>query len=160
MERTIANDFQGKLLRYRMVQYDAVRNSNFECSDFIPQMQDVVQALMTPLIDCGDFRKSILSSLMSRNRDCAGARFTDLNCVVIEAALAFCHDSTKEDFFVKEIADAADAILLGRHEDSKISPKAAGQALRGLGLFPERVTDGYRLTLSDAHREKIHWLAK
>ncbi len=160
MEKTIAADFQAKLLRYRMVQYDAVKDSHFNSSDFVPQMQEVAQALITPLIDCGDFRKSILSSLTSRNKDCAGARFIDLNCVVIEAALAFCHDSTKENFFVKEIADAADAILQGRHEDSKLSPKSAGRTLRGLGFFPERVTGGYRLTLSDVHREKIHWLAK
>ncbi len=122
MERTIDADFQAKLLRYRMVQYDAVRNSNFDSPGFIPQMQDVVQALIAPLIDCGDFRESILSSLTSRNKDCAGARFTDLNCVVVEAALAFCHDSTKEGFFVKDIADAADAILQGRNEDSQNRP--------------------------------------
>ncbi len=160
VERTIAADFQAKLLRYRMVQYDAVKGSHFNSSDFVPQMQEVVRALITPLIDCGEFRESILSSLTSRNKDCAGARFTDLNCLVIEAALAFCHDSIKEAFFVKDIADAADAILEGRHEDSKISPKAAGQTLRGLGLFPERVTNGYQLTLSDVHREKIHGLAQ
>lgn len=159
MERTIANDYQAKLLRYRMVQYGAVKNSHFNCSDFAPQMEEVVRALITPLIDCDEFKESVLSSLTSRNEDCAGARFTDLNCVVIEAALAFCHDSTKGEFFVKDIADAADAILLGRGEDNKIGPKAAGQVLRGLGLFPERVTKGYHIALKESNCEKIHRLA-
>ncbi len=160
MERTIAADFQAKLLRYRMVQYEAVKDSHFNYSDFIPQMEEVVRALITPLIDDGEFRESVLSALTARNKDCAGARFTDLNCVVIEAALAFCHDSTVERFLVKDIADAADAILLGRDEDNRISAKAAGQVLRGLGLFPERVTKGYHLALNDSNREKIHRLAK
>ena len=159
-ERTIAADFQAKLLRYRIVNFVAVRNSQFDCSGFVPDMQDDVRALVTPLIDCGDFRESILSLLLSRSKDRAGARFTDLNCLVTEAALAFCHDPAVEEFFVKELTDIANDISRGRNEDQTITAKAVGQPLRGLGLFPVRVTDGYHLVLTNSIREKIHRLAE
>jgi hypothetical protein len=158
-ERTIAADFQAKLLRYRMLHFNTVRDSNFEFAEVDPAMQDDARSLLTPLIDCGDLRASILSSLLSRSKEVSGARFTELDCLVIEAALCFCHDSSKSEFFVKDVTDAVNAILMGRHEELVISSKTVGTALRGLGLFAERVTKGYRVSLTDGNRERIHRLA-
>ena len=62
--KTFAADFQSKLLRFRLLHFNTVRNSNFECSEISPAMQTDSRALLTPLIDCGDYRKSILSSLL------------------------------------------------------------------------------------------------
>jgi len=158
-ERTIAADFQAKLLRCRMLHFNTVRDSNFEFAEVDPAMQDDARSLLTPLIDCGDLRASILSSLLSRSKEVSGARFTELDCLVIEAALCFCHDSSKREFFVQDITAAVNAILMGRHEESVISSKTVGTALRGLGLFAERVTKGYRVLLTDGNRERIHRLA-
>jgi hypothetical protein len=159
-ERTIAAEFQGKLLRYRLVHFDTVRNSHFDTSSFNPGVQDDARALLTPLIDCGDLRASILSSLLSRSKEVAGARLTDLDCLVVEAALCYCHDPSKEEFFVQEMADAVNAILSGRHEERTTTTKAVGQTLRGLGLAAERVTRGYRIDLTNNNRETIHRLAR
>jgi hypothetical protein len=155
-EKTIAPDFQAKLLRYRLIHFATVQHSHFDCTGFVPDMHDDVRALLSPLIDCGHFGESILSSLQSRSKERAGSRFTDLDCLVIESALAFCHDSSAEEFFVKDITDTANAMLQGRNEDLTIKAKAVGQALRRLGLFPVRVTDGYHLVLTNRIREKIH----
>jgi hypothetical protein len=159
-ERTIAGDFQAKLLRYRMIHFNAVRDSKIDSSHFHADVQDDVRALISHLIDAGDFRESILSSLLSRSKEHAGARFTDLDCLVIEGALCFCHDPSKEEFFVQEIADVVNAILLGRHEERTTTSKAVGQTLRGLGLTTERVTRGYQVDLTNSNREQIHRLAR
>jgi len=159
-EKAIAFEFQAKLLRCRLIHFTTVQNSHFDCSGFVPDMQDGVRALISPLFDCGDFRGSVLSSLQSRNKERAGSRFTDLDCLVIESALAFCHDASVQEFFVRDIAETANAILQGRNEDCTITTKAVGQALRGLSLFPVRVRDGYHLVLTNSIREKIHRLAE
>jgi hypothetical protein len=159
-ERTLAANFQAQLLRYRMVHFDTVRNSHFDYSSFEPGVQDDARALLTPLIDCGDLRECILSSLLSRSKEVAGARFTELNCLVIEAALCFCHDSSKREFFVQDITDAVNAILIGRHEESVKNSKTVGTALRGLGLYADRVSRGYRVVLTTENRERIHGQAR
>jgi hypothetical protein len=160
VERTMAAEFQGELLRFRMVHLDRVRDASFDCSTFNPDLQDNVRALISPLIDSADFRESILATLLSRSKGCAAARFTELDCLVIEAALCFCHDPSKDAFFVQELADVVNAILFGRHEERTTTSKAVGQTLRGLGLAAERVTRGYRIDLTNSNREKIHRLAE
>jgi hypothetical protein len=160
VEGTIAADFQSQLLRYRLDHFNTVRDSNFDCSDFNPDVQDNARALLTPLGDCNELRESVLTSLRFQNKEVAGARFTDLDCLVVEAALAFCHDPSKEVVFVQEMADAVNAILSGRHEDQTATSKAVGQALRGFGLVGERMTRGYCIDLPNSNREKIHRLAR
>jgi hypothetical protein len=160
VEEAIAADFQAKLLRYRLEYLNRVRDSNFDYSNFSPDVQDNARALLTPLGDCNELRESVLTSLRFQNKEVAGARFTDLDCLVVEAALAFCHDPSKEVVFVQEMADVVNAILSGRHEDQTATSKAVGQTLRGLGLAAERVTRGYRIDLTNNNREKIHRLAR
>ena len=79
---------------------------------------------------------------------------------MIEAALCFCHDPSKQQFLVKEVADAVNALLVGRHEDREVNSKTVGTALRGLGLFAERVTKGFRVALTNDNSERIHRLAR
>ena len=160
VEEAIAADFQAKLLRYRLEYLNRVRDSNFDYSNFNPDVQDNARALLTPLGDCNELRESVLTSLRFQNKEVAGARFTDLDCLVVEAALTFCHDPSKEAVFVQEMADVVNAILSGRHEDQTATSKAVGQALRGFGLAAERVTRGYRIDLTNSNREKIHRLAE
>lgn len=159
VQETIATDFQAKLLRYRMVKYNEVRGSKEECLEFALPMRNDARALIVPLIENADLAQSVSSSLHSQNKESTGARFTDLNCLVIEAALHFCHDPNREAFFVKEVADAVNAILFGRHEEGSISNKLVGLTLHNLGLFTERVTKGYRVLVTDKNRKTIHRLA-
>jgi len=79
--------------------------------------------------------------------------------VVAEAALFFCHKPDAAHFFVGELAVKINDLLQGRHEESKLSPKRAGLVLRELGIHGERVTEGYRVVLTEVVRERIHQVA-
>jgi hypothetical protein len=158
-EKKIAADFQAQLLRYSLVHFNAVKNWDFECPEINLGMQDDLRALTIPLMGC-HLIESVLRSLVYQSHEVAGARFTELDCLVIEAALCFCHDPDQEYFFVKNITDVVNAILERRHEEQVMSSKAVGHALRGLGLFARRVTEGYRVELTTTIRERIHRLAK
>lgn len=160
LEKKIAADFQAKLLRYRFIHYDAVKNSHFSCAGFGVGMQEEARALITPLIECNDLQKVVLSSLRRQSRDSAGAKFADLHCLTIEAALAFCHDSSVDRFLVKDLADAVNAILHGRGEETVFTARCVGQTLRVIGLFAQRVTRGFQVVLTRANRERIHRLAR
>ena len=158
-EEVIAQSFQARLLRYRMVHYERVRDSEVDCGAFVPEMRDEALTWLAPIFDCRDLSKSVFEEILRQSREAAEARFFDPKCVVAEAALAFCHKTDAAHFFVGELAEIVNALLKGRHEESNLSAKRVGLVLRDLGVHGERVAEGYKIVLTDVVRERIHQLA-
>ena len=158
-EQVIARSFQARLLRYRMVHYERVRDSEIDCRAFVPEMRDEARTWLAPIFDCRELSKSVFEEILRQSREAAGARFFDPKCVVAEAALFFCHKPDAAHFFVGELAEKVNDLLKGRHEESNLSAKRVGLVLRELGVHGERVAEGYKIVLTDAVRERIHQLA-
>jgi hypothetical protein len=158
-EQVIAQSFQARLLRYRMVHYERVRHSKVDCRAFVPEMRDEALTWLAPIFDCRELSKSVFEEILRQSREAAGARFFDPKCVVAEAALAFCHKTDATHFLVGELAETVNALLKGRHEESNLSPKRVGLVLRELGVHGDRVAEGYKIILTDIVRERIHQLA-
>jgi hypothetical protein len=155
-----ADDFQAKLLRYRLVNYRRVSQVQLDIGDFVPAMREEVRAWLAPVCDCPDLYKVVSNFLLQQSREGEGDRMSDDRCVVAEAALFFCHRSDTDHFFVGELAEMVNTLLTGRHDDRVLSDKKVGQLLRALGVHSERVVKGYKISLIDAVREQIHRVAK
>ena len=158
-EQVIAQSFQARLLRYRMVYYERVRAKRVDCSAFVPEMRDEALAWLAPIFECRELSKSVFEEILRQSREAAGARFFDPKCVVAEAALFFCHKPDAAHFFIGELAETVNALLKGRHEESELSPRKVGSVLGDLGIHGERVAKGYKIVLTDVVRERIHQLA-
>lgn len=159
-ETEVANDFQAKLLRYRMVNHARVGNAQLDTRDFVPAMREEVRAWLAPIFDCPDLRKSVCSSLLQQSREAEGDRLSDDRCIVAEAALFFCHTSDTDHFCIGDLAETVNDLLKGRHEDRVLTDKKVGLLLRDLGLHGQRVVKGYRIVLTDSVREQIHEIAR
>jgi hypothetical protein len=157
--QVIAQSFQARLLRYRLVHYERVRANTIDCSAFIPEMREEASSWLAPIFDCRELSKSVFEEILLQSREAAGARFFDPKCVVAEAALFFCHKPDAGHFFVGELAEKINDLLQGRHEESKLSAKRVGLVLRELGIHGERVAEGYKIVLTDVVRKRIHQLA-
>jgi hypothetical protein len=158
-EEAIAQSFQSRLLRYRMVHYERVRGCKIDCKAFVPEMRDHAHTWLAPICDCQNLTNSVFDEMLRQSREVAGDRFFDPKCVVVESALFFCHKQDTTHFFIGELADVVNVLLKGRHEESTVSAKGAGLVLRELGLHGERVAEGYKIVLTDTVRENIHQLA-
>lgn len=158
--RAAREDFQAQLLRYRMIYSGQVGCAEVDCRPFVPAMRDHALTWLAPICDCPELRQSVVEVLSRQSRETAGERFIDLKCIAIEAALAFCHREGVERFFVGEVAETMQLLLQGRHADFQLSPKKAGSLLGDVGISGERVTKGYKITLTGAVREQIHQLAR
>jgi hypothetical protein len=158
-EKEKANDFQAKLLRYRMVNHRRVCDAQIDVRDYVPAMRDEARAWLAPVCDCPDLQKSVSSSLLGQSREAEGDRLSDDRCLVAEAALFFCHRANTEKFFVGEVAACVNALLKGRHEDRVLTDKMVGLLLRALGIPSQRVVKGYCILLTNAVREQIHGIA-
>ena len=158
-EQAVAQHFQSRLLRYRMVHYERVRRSRIDCKEFVPEMQDQVGTWLAPISECAQLTHSVFDEMLRQSQELAGARFLDPRCVVAEVALSFCHKPDTTHFFVGELAEKVNALLTGRHEESQLSAKGVGLVLRELGVYGERVAQGFRVTLTDVVRQRLHRLA-
>src|SRR5713226_6498658 len=158
-ERTVTQDFQSRLLRYRMLYHARVRDARIDCSGFVPAMRDEAHTWLAPICDCPELSQAVLEGLLRQSRETAGSRFFDPTCVAVEAALFFCHKEDTNHVFIGELTETVNTLLQGRHEDSKLSEKKVALLLRDLGIHGERVTKGYKIVLTDAVRERVHQLA-
>ena len=158
-EEVLAREFQAKLLRYRMVHYERVCASRIDCSAFVPEMREQASAWLASVVGCPELSKSVSEEILLQSKEAAETRFFDPKCVVSEAALFFCHQEGTVHFFVGELAGVVNGLLKGRHEEPEMSAKKVGLVLRELGLHSERVAEGYKVTLTDTTRERIHSVA-
>jgi len=158
-QESTARSMQSRLLRYRMVHYERVRGKIVDCGAFVSEMRDHARTWLAPICDCSALADSVTEEILRQSAVVAGNRFFEPRCVVAEAALYFCHKPGAVGFFVGELAEKANALLAGRHEDLTLSPKQVGLVLRGLGLHGQRVAEGYKVGLTDAVRQRIHSVA-
>jgi hypothetical protein len=159
-DREIAEEFQPKLLRYRLVQYPRVSQVRIDTRDFVPGMREEVRAWLAPICDCPSLYKDVADFLLQQNREAEGNRMCDDRCVVAEAALFFCHRPDTGHFFVGELAGMANALLSGRHDERILSDKKVGLLLRLLGIQGKRTVQGYKVSLTEAIRQQIHRVAE
>jgi hypothetical protein len=158
-EEAIARDIQPKLLRYRVVNYDRVRGKNIDCRGFVPEMRDEVHSWLAPVCDCPEVNRVVSQALLGQSRELEGTRFVNPKYIIAEAAFLFCHSLDKQHFFVGELAQTANDMLEGRHEERTVTPKLAGSTLREMGLHGKRCVQGYKITLNNSVRQQIHQLA-
>jgi len=160
LEREITDDFQARLLRFRLANYRRICEVKLETREFVPAMRDEVRAWLIPVSDCPDLQKVVSHFLMQQSREEEGNRMLDDRCVVAEAALFFCHKPDVNQFVVGDLTEIANTLLTGRHEGRVLTDKKVGLLLRALGISGERVEKGYRVSLGNQVREKIHRVAK
>jgi hypothetical protein len=155
----VADEFQPRLMRYRLAQHLQVRNSQFDLPGFAPETRLLARVLGATLEGSTDLQDRIPQTLKSVDEQTKTEQSRGLGAVVSEALLALCHEN-KREAYVREISELANGILLGRHEIVELSPKAVGAILRQkLGLWTERSGPGYRLLLTQDMCRRIHRLA-
>jgi hypothetical protein len=155
----LADEFQPRLLRYRLVQHQLVAQSQFDYCAFGPQTRLLARMLGASVEGMPKVQQAIVDALVHLDEQCKSDRSQGTDAVVLEALLVLCHEG-KPEAFVAEVSELANGIFLGRNERLELSPKAVGGILREhLGLYTERRAAGYRLMLTENLRRRIHQLA-
>ena len=157
----VANELQGKLLRYRMTNLAKVQGSQFEAPGLRPPLVDVARTLGSCVVDHDELRSRVIKLLKPQNEESQSRNSTRLAAFVVEAALLLCHEKNRESAYISEFAAFCNTILKNRNEAIELEPRAVGDLLRALGLFSERLgSAGRGLMLFNDVRRKIHGLAR
>ncbi len=159
-QREIAGKFQGRLLLYRLRNFQNVRRSQFDLPGFASGNRILSRVLGAPIVDAPELQADFALLLRNFQEEATADVWVDLRCVAIEAALQHCHQGTDDRIHVGELTRTLGAILLGRGETQKVEAREIGGILRSLGLTPKRDSQGFAIRLSDAIRRRIHELAR
>ena len=160
VQEKIANDFQPKLLSYRLAHYAKVLNSAFNMPELTPSMRHLAQNLGACTPDDPDLQAQIPELLRAQDQDIRSAAWFDIDTVIIETVLAAIHEGKRKCIYVGKVAKGAEAILWGRGEKRELSARETGTKLRLLGLVPEpRDKKGIRLLLRTELSCRTHELA-
>ena len=71
-EQIITQSFQARLLRYRMVHYETVRDREVDCSSVVPEMREEASTWLAPISDCGELLKSVFEEILRQSRNLPG----------------------------------------------------------------------------------------
>jgi hypothetical protein len=158
----IANEFQPKLLMYRLANAERLRNSTLDDSQFTSRVRDVARLWGACVGYDTNLRNEIVGLLKEWDMQLRTEFETDLmDPIVIEAMLSFCHQEGRGAVHVGEITAAANGILERRGEVVQVRPRMVGHRLRALGVRTSRLdAAGRGVLLMGAVRQYIHKLAR
>ena len=156
----IAAEYQGKLLRYRLLNWAKVHTPAFDLNQFTVPMQEIAYSLAASIVDDNELQSQIVPLLKTFDREIRVDRASLLPAIVLEVLLARCHSTTGKYFPVADLTGDVNTVLRGRGEMLEVSPENIGWTLRALGLHTDFIPGGRKgLVLLDGVRKKTHDLA-
>jgi hypothetical protein len=156
----IAEEFQAKLLMYRINSYAKVRLPDFSHMGLTAPTQSLARSLAACIVDDDQLQEGLLPLLRERDEESQIERRAGLESVILEALLCCCHEAGRSSVRGAEVAELANTILARRGETLQISPETVGHRLKFLRFRTEPIGSGGRgLWLMGDVRAAIHKLA-
>jgi len=157
----IADEFQPKLLQYRLTKFSTVRTPPIDVSELTAPMQDLARALATCVADDEELQLGVVQLLRERDQEVRVDPSTELGSVVLEGLLFCCHTRGRSQVLCGELADIVNTMWTKRGEGRQTTPESVGWKLRALQLRTEAIDGaGKGLRLTEAARARIHSLAR
>jgi hypothetical protein len=160
-EDRIADEFQPKLLHYRLANIRKISPASLDVSALPSSLGEIARSLAACTPDDSDLQFEIIRALQAQHAAMRPASWTDVDVVLIEALLFYYHERKKDCAYVGEVAKTAMSILAARGEPLNLEPKNVAARLRLLGVHIEsRDKRGYRVLLTHALSRQLHGLAR
>ena len=155
----VANDFQNRLLMFRLQHYRKVVPATIKMSLISPRVRDLASALLTPFTDSESNLTAILAAINEQGAQAVAERTLEPEALVINALRDFCHDKNFSQLLVGEIAFHVNEARQELGEEADLKPRAIGPILRSLGLGTDKLSSfGRGIRLTAPVKRRIHQL--
>ncbi len=167
--RRITEEFQPRLLVFRLTHYPAVRDFRMQsCNldDMTPRGRQLARVLTAPLAGDEQEQVDLIALLQERDREARVERCLELEWLGVEALFGICHEQLPHGGRVSEIlmggvANQINETLKYRGDDSRLKARKAGAIVKSLGIKSETLGNlGRGVRVTQAFRRKIHELAR
>jgi energy-coupling factor transporter ATP-binding protein EcfA2 len=157
----VANDFQPRLLMFRLQHYREFRPEPLDLSPLSPRMMDLVRALVLPLRDVKEALTPVFDALQEQVYQAAAERAQEPEALVITALFSYCHQRETSTVLVGQIASWVNACRKRIGEEPDLKPRAVGSILKSLGLTTDKLDSfGRGLRLTVMVKRRIHQLLR
>jgi hypothetical protein len=158
----VIQDFQNRLLCYRILRHDDVAASKFRVPgfQFRPEVAAMAQVLGASIVKDLELQHGVIELLKEWDEQSRVDRASGQDAMVLKAVLWHCHQSDQQQLFVREIAATANRIYGDEGESLKITNETVGHLLTNLGLYTRRLGNAGRgLVLDKATQARVHELS-
>jgi hypothetical protein len=159
MQNKIANDFQPRLLMYRLKNSGKVGES-VDVSKFTPATRPLARALAACFPDDFELARDTIQLLRPQDDEIREQRFCDVNCVIVEILWAVIQERKEQAVRVDELAKLVNKLLRSRGETIVFSAEQIGWRLRHLNIARHNDSSGRQVLLGRENRECVKRLAR
>ena len=160
VQNEIANDFQPRLLMYRLRNLAKVHEAAVDVSTFTFTTRQLARTLATCFPENPELARDAVQLLRRQDEDVRGQRLCDVNCVIIEILCGIIHDGKHREVRVDALAEDVNALLRSRGEVLAHSAEEVGWKLRNLNIPRHSSSSGRRVLLGRDTSQSVHRLAE
>jgi hypothetical protein len=167
--RRIAEQFQPRLLMFRLSRRSAVRDFRMQAcnlDDMTPRARQLARVLLAPLQGDEQAQADLINVLRECDRETQLERFLEPEWLVEEVLFAIDHDRLPNGgrrfaILVGGVAGDVNNMLERRGEDLRFSPRRVGAVLKSLGIKTRRIGNlGRGLMFTPGFHRKVHEVAR
>jgi hypothetical protein len=156
----LALEFQPQLLEYRLRNFAKVRDSTADLPGAPAVVRILARILCASVADAPELQVRARGVLEHQRQAQAKRFWLDPRALVVEAALARCHEPKRQEIRVGELTADVLALFASRGQQRDVEPRKVGAILDSVGISRERFRDGYILQFTDEVRQRLHRLAR
>jgi hypothetical protein len=159
VRKKIADDFQPRLLHFRLTNCSNLRECQVGATGFTSETRRLAYALRTCLPADPEFARDIVELLRPQDQEVRAQRLCDVSCVLIEILWGLAHHEPGKAVTVDGLAKMANALLRSRGGNLLYSAEEIGWKLRALGIARHTTASARQILFNPDNRVKIHNLA-
>jgi len=141
-EDTLTEEFQGRLLAFRLANFAQTRKSRFDAPDLSSPLGDTARSLGACFADDPELQSEIVTLLRTSGTHARVLRATSHESLAIEALLFHAHEAQGDPsagVHVGALANTIKVLSEGRGDPVKLSPRAVGDLLRSLDFQTKKL---------------------
>jgi hypothetical protein len=159
VQNTIANDFQPRLLMYRLKNFGKVRESA-DVSEFTSATGAIARTLAACFPEDSELARDAIELLRPQDEEVRGERSCDVSCAIVKILLGFFHDRKQKAVRVNELAKLVNALVRSRGETLTYSAEDIGWKLRDLNIPRHTSSSGREVVLDRGTSQSVHRLTE
>jgi hypothetical protein len=160
VEKEIANDFQPRLLMYRLKNSGKVGESRVDVSKVTSVTHQLARTLAACFPEDSELASDTVQLLRPQDEDAQLQRTNSVECAIVTILLGLIHEQKQTEMQVGDLADLANALLQSRGEVLAYGAEEVGWKLRGLNLVRHRTSSGSQLQFDRQTSHQVHQLAR
>ncbi len=159
VQNKIANDFQPRLLMYRLKNFGKVRESA-DVSGFTSATRAIARTLAACFPEDSELARDTVELLRPQDEEARGQRSCDVNCAIVEILQGTIHDRKQKAVRVDELTNLVNALLRSRGETLTYRAEEIGWKLRDLNIPRHTRSSGREVVLGVGTSQSVHKLAR